>query len=96
MEREAIEKRDPNVDYLRVYAGYIAAYLEENNLDEITHSSLETIFGTMARERGYTTPDCRDCIALLEGMHIMEKEDNKYTFSSDFYREFFLNEFFQE
>lgn len=83
-EREMIDKKDENVEYLEAFACALA--LDKEKLSEY---KAESCIAKCKAVLGYTAPDSRKCLRLLIEMGILSFEDGVVEFKYPSYRTYF-------
>lgn len=84
-DREMIEKKDENVEYLEVFACALA--LSEKK--KFSEYEAEAIIAKCKQLLGYTIPDSRRCLRLLIEMGILAMEDGMIEFKYSSYGDYF-------
>lgn len=84
-EREKLEKKDENVEYLHRFAQALSL------IDKLEFSVLEAekCLAQCKRKLGYTIPDTRKCLNLLIEMGILHCDNNCIYFSQQEYQSYF-------
>lgn len=90
-EREMVEKKDENVEYLEPFACALAI----SGIDKLTEYKAEAVIADCKRILGYTAPDSRTCLRLLIEMGILVLEDGYIEFKYQSYRDYFWMKAFE-
>ena len=85
INREMVEKKDENVEYLEAFACSLALSEDE----KLSEYKAEACIAKCKRVLGYTIPDSRRCLRLLIEMGILVMEDGVIEFSYSSYRDYF-------
>lgn len=85
LERERLEKRDENVDYLPHFLSALALLPEE----AFSRITAERCLARCKDKLGYTIPDTRGCLKLMIDMGLLLEEADSLTFTSKHYRDYF-------
>lgn len=84
-ERERLEKKDENVEYLHRFAQALSLI----DKSEFSVLEAEKCLAHCKRELGYTTPDTRKCLNLLIEMGLLCCENNSIYFSQQEFQSYF-------
>ena len=84
-EREMIDKKDENVEYLESFACALAICKDE----KFSEYKAEACIAKCKTILGYTVPDSRKCLRLLIEMGILSFEDGVIEFKQPSYRTYF-------
>ena len=96
MEREAVEKKEPNTRYLEYYLEDIAWVLANSQEKKQREAKILSIMAEVNRNKSFTAPDTLYCLNLAIGMGILQREDDNYiSFVNVSYLNYYMNNYME-
>ncbi len=94
MEREAVEKKEQNIQDLEYYLEDIAWLLANSPERKRKEARILSLMAEVNRTRGFNGPDTLYCLNLAIGMGILQREDDNYiSFVNTSYLNYYMNNY---